>query len=73
MRYFSSRDRLRATNAFLHEIADDLADEEWFSRSAPGQNLISFSTWHVPRVQDHFVTKCRASAKKSSVTDILPM
>lgn len=47
--------QLRATNAFLHEIADDLTDAEWTSRLAPNQNLISFAAWHVPRVQDHFV------------------
>lgn len=47
--------QLRATNAFLHEIADDLTTAEWTSRVASGQNLIGFSAWHVPRAQDHFV------------------
>jgi hypothetical protein len=47
--------QLRGMNATLHELADDLTDEEWHSRPSPSQNIVSFAAWHIPRVQDHFV------------------
>lgn len=42
-------------NAVFHGIADDLTDEEWVTRPAPGQNLIGYTVWHMPRTQDTFV------------------
>jgi len=42
-------------NAVFHGIADDLTDAEWVSRPAPGQNVIGYTVWHMPRTQDTFV------------------
>jgi hypothetical protein len=42
-------------NAGLHGIANDLNDAEWVTRPAPGQNLIGFMVWHLPRSQDMFI------------------
>jgi hypothetical protein len=42
-------------NAVFHSIADDLTDEEWLTRPAPGQNVIGYTVWHMPRTQDTFV------------------
>jgi hypothetical protein len=42
-------------NAVLHGIAGDLTAEEWLTRPAPGQNLIGYTVWHMPRTQDHFL------------------
>lgn len=42
-------------NAVFHAIADDLTDEEWVSRLAPGQNMLGYTVWHIPRTQDTFV------------------
>ena len=42
-------------NAVLHGITGDLTAEEWFTRPAPGQNLIDYTVWHIPRTQDHFL------------------
>jgi hypothetical protein len=42
-------------NAVFHGIADDLTDEEWVTRPAPGQNVIGYTVWHIPRTQDTFV------------------
>ncbi len=39
-------------NTVFHSIAGDLTDEEWLARPAPGQNLIGFAVWHLPRTQD---------------------
>jgi hypothetical protein len=41
-------------NGVFHSIADDLTDEEWVSRPAPGQNRIGYTVWHIPRTQDNF-------------------
>jgi hypothetical protein len=42
-------------NAVFHGISDDLTDEEWVKRPTPGQNLIAYMVWHMPRTQDTFV------------------
>jgi hypothetical protein len=42
-------------NAVFHSIADDLTDEEWLERPAPGQNVLGYTVWHIPRTQDTFV------------------
>jgi hypothetical protein len=42
-------------NGVFHSIADDLTDEEWIARPAPGQNKIGYSVWHLPRTQDNFL------------------
>jgi len=42
-------------NAVLHGIAGDLTGEEWLTRRAPGQNMIGYTVWHIPRRQDHFL------------------
>jgi DinB superfamily len=42
-------------NAVFHSIVDDLTDEEWVTRPAPGQNTLGYTAWHMPRTQDNFV------------------
>ncbi len=42
-------------NAVFHGIAGDLTDEEWLMRPAPGQNVLGYTVWHIPRTQDTFV------------------
>jgi len=42
-------------NAVLHGIAGDLTDEEWVARPGPGQNMLGYSVWHIPRTQDNFL------------------
>lgn len=42
-------------NTALHGLANDLTEEEWVARPAPGQNLLGFTAWHLPRTQDMFV------------------
>jgi len=42
-------------NAVFHSIVDDLTDEEWISRPASGQNMLGYTVWHIPRIQDAHV------------------
>jgi hypothetical protein len=42
-------------NNGLHGLANDLTGEEWVARPVPGQNLLGFLVWHLPRTQDMFV------------------
>jgi DinB superfamily len=42
-------------NGVFHALVSDLTDEEWMTRSAPGQNMIGFTVWRMPRMQDHFL------------------
>jgi len=42
-------------NAVLHGIAGDLTDEEWITRPGPGQNMLGYTVWHIPRTQDNFL------------------
>ena len=42
-------------NAIFHSIADDLTDEEWVTRPASEQNMIGYTVWHIPRIQDTHV------------------
>lgn len=42
-------------NGVLHSIVDDLTDEEWATRPAPGQNMLGYTVWHMPRTQDNFL------------------
>ena len=42
-------------NAVFHSVVDDLTEEEWVARSAPGQNMIGYTVWHMARAQDTFV------------------
>ena len=42
-------------NILFHGIIEDLSDEEWVSRPAPGSNRVAFTAWHLPRTQDHFI------------------
>ena len=42
-------------NSVYHGIADDLTDDEWITRPAPGQNMLGYNVWHMPRTQDTFV------------------
>ena len=48
-------EQLANINTTFHSIAEDLTQEEWVSRPAPGQNLIGYTVWHIPRVQDTHV------------------
>lgn len=47
--------QLANLNNGLHGITKDLTAEEWVTRPGPGQNLIGFMVWHLPRSQDMFV------------------
>jgi hypothetical protein len=47
--------QLANLNAVFHGITGDLTDEEWVTRPAPGQNMIGYTVWHMPRSQDSFV------------------
>ena len=47
--------QLANVNAIFHSIAEDLTDEEWVTRPAPGQNMIGCTVWHIPRTQDAHV------------------
>jgi hypothetical protein len=47
--------QFQSVNAVLHDVVDDLSDNEWLSRLSPHQNIFAFSAWHLPRVQDNFV------------------
>lgn len=49
--------QLANVNAVLHGLADDLTDEEWLARIAPGQNRLGYVAWHMPRTQDFFVQR----------------
>lgn len=42
-------------NAAMHGIAGDLTDEEWVARPGPGQNMLGYAVWHIPRTQDNFL------------------
>jgi hypothetical protein len=42
-------------NGVLHGLAGDLTEAEWLARSAPGQNTIGYTVWHIPRTQDNFL------------------
>ncbi len=42
-------------NANFHRIAGDISEQEWLARPAPGQNLLGFTVWHIPRTQDTHV------------------
>jgi len=39
----------------FHHAVDDLTEEEWTTRPAPGQNIIGFNAWHMPRTQDNVI------------------
>ena len=39
----------------LHSAVDDLTEQEWKIRPAPGQNMIGFTVWHIPRIQDNII------------------
>lgn len=39
----------------LHTVVDDLTANEWITRPEPGQNIISFTVWHLPRIQDNII------------------
>jgi hypothetical protein len=51
-------------HAIFHGMVEDLTDEEWVTRPAPGQNMLGYTVWHIPRTQDSFVqTWIRGSAE----------
>jgi hypothetical protein len=47
--------QLANVNAIFHSLIEDLTDQEWISRPAPGQNIIAYIAWHLPRVQDSHI------------------
>jgi hypothetical protein len=52
-------------NAVFHAIADDLTDEEWVTRPAPGQNVIGYSYIGDPKGKSASVVVTEAGAKLS--------
>ena len=49
------QNQLANINSVFHYVVNDLTDEEWVTRPAPSQNMLGFTVWHIPRVQDSFV------------------
>ena len=47
--------QLANLNAVFHGITEDITDTEWVTRPAPGQNMLGYTVWHMPRAQDSFV------------------
>ena len=47
--------QLANIDAIFHGMVDDLTDQEWLARPAPGQNMIGYIVWHMPRTQDAHV------------------
>lgn len=41
-----------SVNSILHDVADDLTQEELTTRILANTNLLAFDLWHVARVQD---------------------
>jgi DinB superfamily len=39
-------------NANYHGIVGDFTEKEWVSRPVPGQNMVGYIAWHIPRTQD---------------------
>lgn len=46
------RQQLVTVNSIVHDIADDLTDEELTTRIYPNTNLLAFDLWHIARAQD---------------------
>ena len=42
-------------NKTLQNFVGDLTEEEWVTRPGPGQNMLGYTVWHMPRAQDHFI------------------
>jgi hypothetical protein len=47
--------QLTGVNSLLHQVADDLSQQEWTARPLRGENMPGFLVWHLPRLQDHLV------------------
>src|SRR3970040_265558 len=47
--------QLANIHTIFHSFVEDLTEAEWVTRSAPGQNMLGYSAWHMPRTQDTFV------------------
>ena len=42
-------------NSAFHYYVDELTEDEWISRPGPGQNMIAYTVWHMPRIQDNML------------------
>jgi hypothetical protein len=49
------QNQLANVHTFYQLIVKDFTDEEWTRHPAPGQNLVGFTAWHIPRTQDAHV------------------
>ena len=47
--------QLSNINSIFQDLVGDLSDREWVSHGVPGQNVLGFTAWHIPRTQDNFV------------------
>jgi len=47
--------QLTNINVIFHDIVAGFRPEELLARPAPGQNMIGYTVWHVPRTQDAHV------------------
>lgn len=47
--------QLANIHAIFHDLVQDISEQEWLERPAPGQNRLGFNIWHIPRTQDNFV------------------
>jgi hypothetical protein len=48
-------EELKSIHEGFHFVADDMTDDEWTARVAPGMNLPGFTLWHLTRTLDAFV------------------
>lgn len=46
------RQQLSGVHELFREVANDLTDVEWMLHALPETNVIGFTLWHLPRVQD---------------------
>ena len=46
------RQQLNGVHRLFHDAADDLTDAEWTLHALPETNVLGFTFWHLPRIQD---------------------
>lgn len=46
------RQQLNGVHRMFHEVAENLSEAEWTLHALPDTNVIGFTLWHLPRIQD---------------------
>jgi hypothetical protein len=49
------QNQLTNINTLFQDIVGGFSDQEWIARPAAGHNLVGYTAWHIPRIQDSFV------------------